>query len=336
MFENSFESCGIDLALQARRKATAGIRRPIHGWGGIQNHPTLGVGERISCGRKGVTLMFRKMFVASAFVMVTTSVALLSAQAPATKAPAKSTEAVEQKAPRNADSESGKRSPDHLLATCVALGNQGEIAVAESARTKTQNEDVKKFADMMIVDHHNFLEKLQKYAPEATKAGYLDGASKEVRKEAKKAGKAREEIKQTAATEDADKAGAVKTADAHSGDAADHHHFHHMQLERELAAQCLSSAMQKLDEKSGNDFDRCFIGHQIGMHMAMKDKLVVFQRHVSPELAELLAAGQKTTEEHLAKAEELMAKLDHHSTTRTVETKRDGKVKERKVTKESD
>ncbi|MES2794057.1 MAG: DUF4142 domain-containing protein [Planctomycetota bacterium] len=275
--------------------------------------------------------MFRKMFVASAFVMVTTSVALLSAQAPATKAPAKSTEAVEAKAPRNADSASEKRSPDHLLATCVALGNQGEIAISEIARTKTQNEDVKKFAAMMITDHHAFLEKLQKYAPEATKAGYLDGAPKEARK----AGKAREEIKQTAATEDADKAGAVKTADAHTGDSADHH-FHHMQLERELAAQCLASAKEKLEEKSGNDFDRCFIGHQIGMHMAMKDKLVVFQRHVSPELAELLAAGQKTTEEHLAEAETLMGKLEHHSTTRTVETKRDGKLKERKVTKETE
>ena len=72
------------------------------------------------------------------------------------------------------------------------------------------------------------------------------------------------------------------------------------------------------------------------MHQHMKDNLIVLQRHVSPELAEILAEGQKTTEEHLAKAESIMKGLDSQSTTRTVETKRDGKVKERKVTKEKE
>lgn len=256
--------------------------------------------------------MFRRMFIASAFVAVTTSVAMLSAESPAT---AKTT----------ADGE--KRTADHLLATCVALGNQGEIAISEIGRTKATNEEVKKFAEMMVTEHHAFLEKLQKFAPEATKAGYLDSATKEAR-----TNKGGSKIQQTAATEEGKSE--VKTADAKSGDSA--HHFHHMQLEKELAAQCLASAKEKLEEKSGHEFDACFIGIQLGAHMHMKDKLIVFQRHVSPELAAILAEGQKATEEHMAKAEKIMKDLEHHTTTRTVETKRDGKVKERKVTKEAE
>ena len=256
--------------------------------------------------------MFRRMFIASAFVAVTTSVALLSAESPATAKTA---------------ADGKQRTPDHLLATCVALGNQGEIAISDIGRTKATNEDVKKFAEMMVTDHHAFLQKLQKFAPEATKAGYLDSATKEAR-----ANKGSNKIQQTAATED-DKSD-VKTADAKSGDSAQN--FDHMQLEKELAAQCLASAKEKLEEKSGHEFDACFIGIQLGAHMHMKDKLIVFQRHVSPELATILAEGQKATEEHMAKAEKIMKDLEHHTTTRTVETKRDGKVKERKVTKEAE
>ncbi len=251
--------------------------------------------------------MFRKLFVASTLIAVT-SVAMLSADDAKSK------------------SAGDKKSADHLLASCVALANQSEIAISEIGRTKSTNDEVKKFAGMLITDHHNFLEKLQKFAPEATKADYLDGASKEVRT-TKRDGK----IQQTAAADDkAD----IKTADAKS-DHADMH-FNHMQLQRELAAQCLSSAKEKLNSKSGDEFDKCFIGHQLGMHEHMKDSLIVLQRHVSPELAAILAEGQKTTEEHLAKAEAIMKDLDHHTTTRTVETKRDGKVKERKVTKEKE
>jgi predicted outer membrane protein len=230
------------------------------------------------------------------------------------------------KGKNTASTPAAKRSADHLLATCVALANQGEIAVSEIAHNKSTNNEVKEFAGMLMKDHHAFLEKLHKFAPEATKAGYLDGATKEAR-----TNKKGDKIQQTAATEDKAE---VKTADAKSDHA--NAEFNHMELQRELAAQCLSSAKEKLESKSGDEFDKCFIGHQIGMHQHMKDNLIVLQRHVSPELAEILAAGQKTTEEHLAKAESIMKDLDHQSTTRTVETKRDGKVKERKVTKEKE
>lgn len=277
--------------------------------------------------------MFQKMFVVAAFVAATSTFAVLT-QSPssAEDKPAKTQAAAADKTAAS-DAHAGVRPPDHLLATCIALGNLGEISVSEVARTKSQNDEVKKFAEIMIKDHHSFIEKLQKFAPEATKAGYLDDAVREVRSGDTKR---RSEIQQTAAEENKDATdSAVKTADQKSAEKS-LAGFNHMQLERELSAQCLASAKQQLDEKSGSEFDQCFVGHQLAMHGAMKDKLIVFQRHVSPELAAILAEGQRTTEEHLEKAEQLMKSLVPHSTTRTVETKRDGKVKERKVTREKE
>lgn len=270
--------------------------------------------------------MFRKLFAASALIAVT-SVAMVSADDAA-------------KGKNTASTAEIKHSADHLLATCVALSNQSEIAISEIGRTKATNEEVKEFAGMLVTDHHKFLEKLHKFAPEATKAGYLTGATKDspTAKEARaaKKGDKEDKIQQTAASEDkaTEGKGQVKTADAKSAHADAE--FNHSKLQHELAEQCLSSAKEKLESKSGEEFDKCFIGMQLAMHQHMKDNLIVLQRHVSPELAEILAEGQKTTEEHLAKAESIMKGLDSQSTTRTVETKRDGKVKERKVTKEKE
>ena len=36
-----------------------------------------------------------------------------------------------------------------------------------------------------------------------------------------------------------------------------------------------------MSKKDGAEFDECFIGYQIAMHAGMKNKLVVFERHVS-------------------------------------------------------
>src|SRR4051812_7448548 len=64
--------------------------------------------------------------------------------------------------------------PDHMMASCVAVANQEEIALAEFARQKTTNDDVKKLVEMMITDHHTFLLKLKQFAPEATQPGYIE------------------------------------------------------------------------------------------------------------------------------------------------------------------
>ena len=63
---------------------------------------------------------------------------------------------------------------DHQLASCIAIANQTEVAIAKMAEEKAKSKDVKEFAQMLVKDHKAFLQKLQKFAPEATQDGYLN------------------------------------------------------------------------------------------------------------------------------------------------------------------
>lgn len=226
---------------------------------------------------------------------------------------------------KSSDANWSWKNPDHALASCVALGNQEEIALGEFGSQKAHNEEVKKFAQMLVHDHQEFLAKLKEFAPEASSSGFLNAdharTAAHSATPATKAGA--RTVEQAAATEDGDKSSKIQTTAGKTAEAHHHHHGKHLQIEREVAQQCLMMSKEKLNSETGEKFDKCFIGQQIGMHAAMKAKLVVFQRHASSELAQVLAAGQKKTEEHMAKAEEIMKTLDHGTTTAgTTETKK--------------
>ncbi len=207
---------------------------------------------------------------------------------------------------------------EHALATCLAIENQAEVAIAKFAQEKSGNASVKEFARMLVKDHTAFLQKLQQYAPEATRDGFLmdhastsETDSRQARDSSAKVqpagGASRttdKDIRQTAAVEGGEA--------RHAGNSIDF-----LALHKEIAQECLSESKEKLGKKNGNEFDECFIGHQIAMHGAMKDKLVVFKRHTSGELAQTIAAGIETTETHMKKAEEIMKQLASGSPSRS-------------------
>lgn len=82
-----------------------------------------------------------------------------------------------------------------------------------------------------------------------------------------------------------------------------------LNLQTEIAQQCLEDAKAKLSKESGETFDASFIGFQIAMHQSTKSKLKVFERHATPEVKPIVENAIKKTEMHLVQAENLMAKL---------------------------
>lgn len=237
---------------------------------------------------------------------------------------------------RHSHGEGQWQDADHCFATCVAYGNQVEIAMARIASQKSKNPEVKKFAEMMLHDHEQFLHKLQKYAPEAAQKDALsetgdrtrtgrDGSrsgnqttgnqstsSNQSNQQNRDKDENRSAIQQTKGNEGEGRT--VRTAAGQSQADSDHSRsVKPAVIERELAEQCIASGRQALENKSGDEFDRCYMHGQVAKHMAMKDKLTVFERHASGEVASILAQGLKTTEEHLAKAEEIVKSLESRS-----------------------
>lgn len=216
---------------------------------------------------------------------------------------------------------------DHALATCLAVENQVEVAIARFAGEKASSKEVKDFAGMMVRDHQALLQKLQQFAPEAAREGYLqevttpnqarrttESPRNAVGDKAQPAGNVvkttKGAIQPVAATE--------QDAPAQAGQSIDF-----LQLHRELAQECLSESKSTLEKKDGKQFDECFIGFQIARHAAMKDKLTVFERHASPELNKVLAEGLETTTSHLKKAEQIMKNLASASETKSASNSKD-------------
>jgi predicted outer membrane protein len=160
-----------------------------------------------------------------------------------------------------------------MLATCLALDNQEAVVLSQFAQERIKNKEVKDLAQMISEEHQACLKKLAKFAPEASREGFLSETS-----------------------------AAPSTPRTEAG-------IDMVQLQREIAQQCIVDSKKYLSAKEGNEFDKCFVAMQIAKHAAMHTKLVVLQRHVSEEMQPLVTEGIEKTAQHLKAAEGLMAKL---------------------------
>ena len=212
----------------------------------------------------------------------------------------------------------------------MAIDNQEEVAVARFAQQKAKNDDVKEFAQMLIKDHQDFLQKLAQFSPDATQDSSLKDAGE--RTTENRTGNATSQTQRNAnqrqtttqntqprrVGEPSDKGLAKpniieRTAAKPSLDTADSSQM--LSLHREIAQQCLADTKNMLNEKSEDEFDTCFVGLQIANHATMLTKLKVLQRHANnSELKDLLSKGADTTKEHMQHAEKLMDQLAdaHH------------------------
>jgi len=172
----------------------------------------------------------------------------------------------------------GNPSSDHTLEQWLIIDNEGEIELAKFAQNKSQNEEVQGFARMMIQDHTDFVNNLrtfhQKHAP--AQGGPFGSRP----------------------------TGAQAAAQPRPAG------FDVVGLKRQLSKQCLATFKEEFGNLEGRQFDTCYMGHQMAAHLHMLDTLKVFKQHASPELADLIAQGIETTEDHLMHARKMMKELD--------------------------
>ncbi len=83
-----------------------------------------------------------------------------------------------------------------------------------------------------------------------------------------------------------------------------------LQIQKEVAQQCLQSKTRELSQKEGAQFDRCYMNSQVGAHMKIADELTVYSRHASPSLQRTLQDGLQTTQQHLTMAKQIAERLD--------------------------
>lgn len=216
------------------------------------------------------------------------------------------------------------------LAAAVLLGNNEEVAIGKFAQSKAQNARVKQFAQMMVSDHEKFGQQLVKHAPEeaAVELRTTGTAGQGVAEQSTNRTTTNEDTQatkkdpnneqgQVSANQNTDRNKDVASqttgnrdeyargfnADGKAGGPM-------LQANREAAEMCLSLTEQELSRHQGAEFDKCYIGQQIGAHIGMLAKLQAYERHCQGDLQKVFHDGAAKTQEHLDQARAIMKELD--------------------------
>ncbi len=188
---------------------------------------------------------------------------------------------------------------DQFIATCLLIGNQEEVALAQEAVSRAQNENVKQFAQMLVDDHQKAIQKLQQHAKQGIS---LEGAATVTASGQSQPNQIAANPSPTAQQYTANR---VDPDSANNG-ALDQV----LKMHQQAAQECLSMTKSLMQEKQGVDFDKAFAGSQIGAHIGMLAKLKASQQHASPELASFIQESEQTVEKHLDHAKQLCKELE--------------------------
>ena len=208
---------------------------------------------------------------------------------------------------------------DWQIAEWLSVDNQGEVALAEIAEQQASDKDVKKFAQQMLDEHTEFLQKLQRLT------GVGRGEPRQGQPGQGQQGQARPEgqVRQGQAPQRQPQQGQFQPGQIQPQQGRPQQGLDLVMLKHQLGEQCRQSASRELQHKDGSEFDKCYMGMQIGMHMQMLDTLKVMSRYASQELDQLIEEGEKTTESHLEHAKKIMASLEGRSDSSARSARRD-------------
>jgi len=198
---------------------------------------------------------------------------------------------------------------DAMIAAWLGIDNQLEVATAKDEAAKTQNQQVRQFAEMLVKDHSDLLGQLGKFggnmpmlaahnsnANNGNEATQRTGA-----REPQPGGQAERGQAERGQTE----RGQAERGQAERGQGAQGG-FNVLEVKREIASRCLATAQKELNSKQGNERDESFIGHQIANHEQMLDTLHVMRQYASAELQPVIDKGIEGTQHHLEQAKQLM------------------------------
>ncbi len=260
----------------------------------------------------------RNMFAASTVVAAAMT---LSAVAVAQDGPIRSgvkrvaegaREAVDRVDPRRitanrpVDGAAAPQNTDQFIAQCLEIGNEEEVSLGTLAAGKTQNPQVKQFAEMIAKDHGDFAAKLKKFGAKPVDLAAVHGShySNDTERAAAERRTARAGDKERARADREGADGEQTTAHQNAGRPIDF-----VDVKVQMAQRCLQHARQCWNDKPQAEANMGFLGSQLVLHQQMIDAQEVLREYASPELQSVIDQGIQTSQSHLARAQQLIDEL---------------------------
>jgi predicted outer membrane protein len=189
-----------------------------------------------------------------------------------------------------------------LIASCMLIGNQEEVALAQLAVDQAESDRVKQFAQKLIDDHQKAIQKLQPLA----KPGIGLKEGRQTASASQQPGAQQLGAQQYTANRPSLERGAGNPVTVDQI----------LQLNQQAAQECLQMTKSMLQEKQGAEFDKAFAGMQIGAHVGMLAKLKASERHATGELASVIQESKQAVEQHLEQAKQICKDLESSSNSR--------------------
>jgi predicted outer membrane protein len=231
---------------------------------------------------------------------------------------------------------------DQFLAGCLLGQNKAEVELSKLALQKSENAEVKQFAQKMIQDHQKMIEQLQPLAAthgaNRAASGILGGNSESQGRTETTEGRSTDTralpgssgAAQTLAptgtsgTVPPISATAEAAATSNTASSAGTGAVHQlMQIDRQINERCLQMARDELQQKSGAEFDKCYVGNAISAHSKALAALEVIGKQTQGTLAQVAQHAQPTVQQHLDHAKQLMKEVDNPSSATATRAQRE-------------
>jgi len=231
--------------------------------------------------------------------------------------------------------EGQKSEVEKYFANCLLKNNQAEIEISQFAAQQSQNPKVKQFAEELVKDHQKVVQKLQPIASGNAGAHSAGSASLDASADsdanrlatdtARTPGSSETntaapgtETRSGAGTTDRDTAESLTASHgaANGNDAL----MQVAQIEEKINDRCKQALREELQQKSGAEFDACYLGAQVGGHMHMLAALEVIPQESQGQLKQIAEEAKPTVQKHLDKAKELMKERKSGSLQQTSAT----------------
>jgi predicted outer membrane protein len=208
---------------------------------------------------------------------------------------------------------------NNYLVNCLLKKNKAEVELSQFAAGQTQNPQVKEFAQQLAKDHQQLVQKLEQLATPQADARHTGSPALDANAAT---GTDRTTIGATGgrpaassfdpATPNTGTASAATNSnrDATANTAAMHGSAALQQLagiEQKINERCQQALREELQQKSGAEFDECYVGSQIGGHMHMLAALEVISQETQGPLKQAAEEARPLVQKHLDHAKELMA-----------------------------
>jgi predicted outer membrane protein len=215
---------------------------------------------------------------------------------------------------RNVQAGGQSQEVEKFLAGCLLAKNKCEVEFAQLAQQQSQNPQVKEFAKMLEQDHQKIVQKLEPLV--GAQAGQTTTRTESQFQSTTAQGQndAQRQPGDTARLPGSP--GATQTTtrsqtqtEAYGAQAMSGPFAQLAQIEKQIGERQKQTMLDELQQKSGAEFDKCYVGSQILAHMQSLAALEVISQQQG-ELAQLAQQAQPTVQQHLDHAKQLAKQLE--------------------------